>query len=202
MQRSTLACVAMLIASASSFGVVPSPLSVDRRPTAARASVPEMGMLRRSVMAGAAALLTAASVAPDAAMASGGATAGKYTTIPIAKRRYFGRVKQGVFEFLAVGRAIKKGELDSADVTEFFADNIQVQEKRRKRQCVGGYESCNVKEKFSSRSAPAARPGASSPSLPRACTAYAVRALACKLWPKPTSHRPPLNVLVAVGGRT
>jgi len=151
MQRSTLACVAMLIASASSFGVVPSPLSVDRRPTAARASVPEMGMLRRSVMAGAAALLTAASVAPDAAMASGGATAGKYTTIPIAKRRYFGRVKQGVFEFLAVGRAIKKGELDSADVTEFFADNIQVQEKRRKRQCVGGYESCNVKEKFSSR---------------------------------------------------
>ena len=36
------------------------------------------------------------------AMASGGATAGTYTTQPIAKRRYFGRVKQGVFEFLAM----------------------------------------------------------------------------------------------------
>jgi hypothetical protein len=32
---------------------------------------------------------------PKDANASGGATAGKYTTIPIAKRRYYGRVQQG-----------------------------------------------------------------------------------------------------------
>ena len=30
------------------------------------------------------------------AWASGGATAGKYTTIPIAKRRYYGRVQEAV----------------------------------------------------------------------------------------------------------
>ncbi len=82
---------------------------------------------------------------------SGGATAGKYTTIPIAKRRYFGRVKQGVFEFLAVGKAIKAGTLDSDDVSDFFADNIQVQSKRQKRQCLGGGDQCMVSEKFSSR---------------------------------------------------
>ena len=41
-------------------------------------------------------------------MASGGATAGKYTTQPIAKRRYFGRVKQGVFEFLQMEDPIFK----------------------------------------------------------------------------------------------
>lgn len=32
---------------------------------------------------------------PKDVNASGGATAGKYTTIPIAKRRYYGRVQQG-----------------------------------------------------------------------------------------------------------
>ena len=60
---------------------------------------------RRALLEGAvaAALLC---TAPEAALASGGATAGKYTTIPIAKRRYYGRVKQGVFEYLAVGDAV------------------------------------------------------------------------------------------------
>lgn len=52
--------------------------------------------------------LAFASLLPTSAQASGGATAGKYTTIPIAKRRYFGRVKQGVYEFLLLGEAIKK----------------------------------------------------------------------------------------------
>jgi hypothetical protein len=53
--------------------------------------------------AASAALLTA-SARPG--WASGGATAGKYTTIPIAKRRYFGRVKQGVYELLLVGKEV------------------------------------------------------------------------------------------------
>ena len=54
---------------------------------------------RRKAMLGAAALCGAAlmggAAVPELALASGGATAGKYTSIPIAKRRYFGRVKQG-----------------------------------------------------------------------------------------------------------
>ena len=37
----------------------------------------------------------------EPAWASGGATAGKYTTIPIAKRRYYGRVQQAVHEFVS-----------------------------------------------------------------------------------------------------
>ena len=52
---------------------------------------------------GGTALVTATSFGfgPDPAWASGGATAGKYTTIPIAKRRYYGRVQQGVHEFVS-----------------------------------------------------------------------------------------------------
>jgi hypothetical protein len=104
---------------------------------------------RRGVLfAGAAALLT---LSPGAAFASGGATAGKYTTIPIAKRRYFGRVKQGVFEFLSLGDAVKKGELSGGAVENFFAANIQTVSARQKRQCVGSDASCKVDEKFSSR---------------------------------------------------
>jgi hypothetical protein len=48
-------------------------------------------------------LLGAAAIGflPPDALASGGATAGKYTTIPIAKRRYYGRVQQGVHDFVS-----------------------------------------------------------------------------------------------------
>lgn len=105
---------------------------------------------RRAVFEGAAAALVLGAL-PQMATASGGATAGKYTTIPIAKRRYFGRVKQGVFEYLSVGAAIKKGELDSSAIDNFFADTIQVSESKQKRQCIGNDASCRTKEKFSSR---------------------------------------------------
>ena len=47
----------------------------------------------------------------NAAHASGGATAGKYTTIPIAKRRYYGRVQEAVHEFLLMGPAVIKDDL-------------------------------------------------------------------------------------------
>jgi len=102
---------------------------------------------RRDILAAAA----LGAVIPSAAWASGGATAGKYTTIPIAKRRYFGRVKQGVYEFILLGDAIAKGDLDGDDVTSFFAPTIKIQSKRQKKQCLGGGTDCEVKEKFSSR---------------------------------------------------
>lgn len=88
---------------------------------------------------------------PEFATASGGATAGKYTTIPIAKRRYFGRVKQGVYEYLGVGAALKAGDLQAAPIEQFFADTIQVSSAKQKRQCIGDDNSCKTKEKFSSR---------------------------------------------------
>lgn len=49
---------------------------------------------------------------PESAIASGGATAGKYTTIPIAKRRYYGRVQEGVHEFVSVFIMIDPSQLD------------------------------------------------------------------------------------------
>ena len=48
---------------------------------------------------------------PSASFASGGATAGKYTTIPIAKRRYYGRVQEAVHEFLLMAPAVIKGDM-------------------------------------------------------------------------------------------
>jgi hypothetical protein len=64
--------------------------------------------------------IAAATVAPAPALASGGATAGRYTTIPIAKRRYYGRVQQAVHEFLIMGPAIVKGDILAVDVQHFF----------------------------------------------------------------------------------
>jgi len=56
----------------------------------------------------------------DLAQASGGATAGKYTTIPIAKRRYYGRVQQAVHEFLAMGPDVVRGDMTSESIQHFF----------------------------------------------------------------------------------
>ena len=53
---------------------------------------------------------TAMVTAPAAVSASGGATAGKTTSIPRAKVRYYGRISQVLFAYGAVEAAIKSGE--------------------------------------------------------------------------------------------
>jgi len=65
---------------------------------------------RRHFLATAASAMTFLS-SPLASYASGGATAGKYTTIPIAKRRYYGRVQEAVHEFLLMAPAVIKGDM-------------------------------------------------------------------------------------------
>lgn len=143
------AFVGLLCASAA--GAFVPAAARQRQGSSTTASTPvELGGARRGVLLGAAAAALSLGL-PESVLASGGATAGKYTTIPIAKRRYFGRVKQGVFEFLAVGDAIKKGQLQSPAIEDFFSDNLKVQSKRQKRQCVGDEKACQVNEKFSSR---------------------------------------------------
>jgi hypothetical protein len=67
---------------------------------------------------------------PEIASASGGATAGKYTSIPIAKRRYTGRIKLGVYDFVMMGRAIDRGELVSPEVAAFFSDTVFENKKK------------------------------------------------------------------------
>eukprot|EP00518_Triparma_eleuthera_P001523 CAMPEP_0182455938 /NCGR_PEP_ID=MMETSP1319-20130603/1944_1 /TAXON_ID=172717 /ORGANISM="Bolidomonas pacifica, Strain RCC208" /LENGTH=239 /DNA_ID=CAMNT_0024654105 /DNA_START=71 /DNA_END=788 /DNA_ORIENTATION=+ len=95
-------------------------------PTCAAVPAYETGSARRSFLARglvssvAALSFPASLLVPDAALASGGATAGKYTTIPIAKRRYYGRVQQAVHEFLLLGPSIVKGDLQSAPLVDFF----------------------------------------------------------------------------------
>jgi hypothetical protein len=61
--------------------------------------------------------------APPAVWASGGATAGRYTTIPIAKRRYYGRVQQAVHEFVGMGKDMMSQ--DNMNTAASSASSIQ-----------------------------------------------------------------------------
>jgi len=149
--------VATALVGFSPSSSVPQLQQAARGPVAAArvamtlADEPAAGSSRRAMLEGTTALLLLGA-APPAAFASGGATAGKYTTIPIAKRRYYGRVKQGVFEYLAVGDALKKGDLSSGTIDDFFADTILVSTAKQKKQCLSPDDTtCRTQEKYSSR---------------------------------------------------
>ncbi|CAE8720479.1 unnamed protein product, partial [Polarella glacialis] len=86
----------------------------------------------------------------DPALASGGSTAGKYSTIPSAKRRFFGRVRQGIFQFLEMGKAIEKGDLKDPAVDSFYAKSIIKQiGGESMKNCA--FSACVTKEKRTSR---------------------------------------------------
>jgi hypothetical protein len=91
----------------------------------------------------------------DFAFASGGATAGKYTTIPIAKRRYYGRVQEAVHEFLLMGPSIVKGDWKSLEVQHFFdtQGTVIVEAKRKdvNGQCTKKDNDCKGAEIRDSR---------------------------------------------------
>lgn len=92
---------------------------------------------------------------PEEALASGGATAGKYTTIPIAKRRYYGRVQQAVHEFLLLGPAVVKGDMNDPQIQIFFdiAGVVVVPAKRKDINgiCTKKDQTCKGKEIRDSR---------------------------------------------------
>lgn len=86
----------------------------------------------------------------DAVHASGGATAGKYSTIPSAKRRFYGRVRQGIYQFLSMEDSITKGEFDDPAIEQFFAKTILLQKGGEKiAGCM--FADCVTKEKRTSR---------------------------------------------------
>jgi hypothetical protein len=91
----------------------------------------------------------------NVAYASGGATAGKYTTIPIAKRRYYGRVQQAVHEFLDMGPIVVKGDMTVATIQTFFdPSSVVVVPAKRKDvngQCTKKDGDCRGKEVRDSR---------------------------------------------------
>ena len=91
------------------------------QPRTARGSARRLFLAKGLVSSAAAlSLPIAALLVPSVAQASGGATAGKYTTIPIAKRRYYGRVQQAVHEFLLLGPSVVKGDIGSTALADFF----------------------------------------------------------------------------------
>jgi hypothetical protein len=97
-----------------------------------------------SIGTSAASLLLLTTTTPiENANASGGATAGKYTTIPIAKRRYYGRVQQAVHEFLELGPTVVKGDMSVATIQTFF-DPLGVVVVPAKRKDVNG--QCTKKD--------------------------------------------------------
>jgi hypothetical protein len=78
-----------------------------------------------------------------------------YRTIPIAKRRYYGRVQQAVHEFLEMGALIVKGDLNNPIVSTFFDVNgVVVVEAKRKDvngQCTKKDNECKGREIRDSR---------------------------------------------------
>jgi len=88
------------------------------------------------------------------AWASGGSTAGKYSTIPSAKRRFYGRVREGIYEFLQMEKPILNGELQDPAVSGFFAKSIVKQKGGEKMSSCAidfGGGTCVTKEKRTSR---------------------------------------------------
>jgi hypothetical protein len=78
-----------------------------------------------------------------------------FRTIPIAKRRYYGRVQQAVHEFLQMGALIIKGEMSNPMISTFFDVNgIVVVEAKRKDvngQCTKKDNECKGREIRDSR---------------------------------------------------
>jgi len=103
--------------------------------------------------------MVAAAAAPflivDSAQASGGATAGRYTTIPIAKRRYYGRVQQAVHEFLLMAPAMVEQDMTAYDIQHFFDPQgtviVAAKKKDVNGQCTKKDGDCKSKEIRDSR---------------------------------------------------
>jgi hypothetical protein len=108
-----------------------------------------------SVTGGVLSSLIVATTTASPALASGGATAGRYTTIPIAKRRYYGRVQEAVHEFIDIGQDVVKADMAAAPIQLFFDPYgaLIVAAKRQdiKGQCTKKDTTCKGKEIRDSR---------------------------------------------------
>ena len=78
-----------------------------------------------------------------------------YRTIPIAKRRYYGRVQEGVHEFLEMGPDVVKGDMTVARIQTFFdpqgAVIVAAKRKDVNGQCTKKDGDCKGREIRDSR---------------------------------------------------
>ena len=79
---------------------------------------------RREWLSASSGALLAAAAFPGATVASGGATAGKTTSIPRAKVRYYGRISTAVAAFDALALSVKEGDLKGAFAKAFFDESV------------------------------------------------------------------------------
>jgi hypothetical protein len=157
---SLLACSsALLLNGAHGFHLNSgtSKITTPAPPTTPAAAVSRRGLLDTLAVSVTGGVLSSLLVATTAspALASGGATAGRYTTIPIAKRRYYGRVQEAVHEFLDIGQDVVKADMTAASVQLFFDPYgaLIVAAKRQdiKGQCTKKDTTCKGKEIRDSR---------------------------------------------------
>ncbi|KAL7577646.1 hypothetical protein ACA910_015162 [Epithemia clementina (nom. ined.)] len=130
-----------------------SPFRAEKSGASAASRRDALAQMQAVVMMGTSA--TALIAGPQQAQASGGATAGRYTTIPIAKRRYYGRVQQGVHEFLLMAPAMVDQDMTSYPIQHFFdPEGTVIVEAKRKDvngQCTKKDGDCKGKEIRDSR---------------------------------------------------
>jgi hypothetical protein len=114
------AVITLLAAGADALLPSPAPLN---RATGAPSASPSVPLNRRAVLAlpGAAAAAGFFLGAAPPAMASGGATAGKTTSIPRAKQRYNARITTAVSAFQRMADQLALGSV--TELKSFFAKN-------------------------------------------------------------------------------
>jgi hypothetical protein len=76
-------------------------------------------------------------------------------TIPIAKRRYYGRVQEGIHEFIAMGNDVVKADMTAESIQHFFDTNGALIVAARRKDvngiCTKKDEDCRGKEIRDSR---------------------------------------------------
>lgn len=145
LQLLAAAGAALFLACCRGQGQAWVPQPAQRDPPAA-----STGLERRAALGTAAAGFWGVLVPSEAVQASGGSTAGKYSTIPSAKRRFYGRVRQGIYQFLQLETPVTSGNFDDPAIEAFFAKTI-VKEKGGEAIPVCMFSDCKTKEKRTSR---------------------------------------------------
>mmetsp|Transcript_41989 Transcript_41989/g.96419 ORF Transcript_41989/g.96419 Transcript_41989/m.96419 type:complete len:261 (+) Transcript_41989:69-851(+) len=147
----TLGCCAVAFVGLRSGQAWLFPSDVAKSAPSRQATVASTG--RREVLAGIGLGSVWVASAPEAVHASGGSTAGKYSTIPSGKRRFYGRVRQGLYQFLQMEKPIMAGKLQDPTIDEFFAKTLLKNTRdggKTDKNCGFGAD-CTVKEKRTSR---------------------------------------------------